>query len=145
MGIRPHFPQQGEDVLIRSPFPNGFDDGHTPISGRNIQVPVFHGLRLPVSLPAHLGQGLLEFPVEIHAQADGLVEQDRHLPLGIGCGFFRPVAVSLCVLLIVPDPMLQQFDQFFVERQLGRGIFVVAAVVLMVVMAHGNLLSGFGS
>ena len=49
MGIRPHFPQQGEDVLIRSPFPNGFDDGDTPFSGRNIQVPMFHGLRLPVS------------------------------------------------------------------------------------------------
>jgi len=198
MGIAPHFPQQGEDVLIRSPFPNGFDDGHAPFSGRNIQVPMFHGVRLPVSievvsqpritpegkaqadskaqsacggcafreacnppaadhrgsdgdmkplLPAHLRQGLLEFPVEIHTQADGLVEQDRHLPLGIGCGFFRPVAVSLRVLLIVPDPMLQQFDQLVIERKLGRMavVMVVVMMIVVVVMAHGNLLSEFGN
>ncbi len=45
MRIAPHFPQQVKDILIRSPLPNGFDDGHAPLSGRNIQVPMFHGIR----------------------------------------------------------------------------------------------------
>jgi hypothetical protein len=42
----------------------------------------------------------------------------------------------------VPDPVLQQFDQLVIERKLGW--MAVVMMIVVVVLAHGDVLSGFG-
>jgi hypothetical protein len=40
--------------------------------------------------------------------------------------------------------MLQQFDQLVIERKLGRMAMVRVMMIVVVVLAHGDVLSGFG-
>jgi hypothetical protein len=49
-------------------------------------------------------------------------------------GFFRPSPVSSGMIVIVPDPMVQELDHLFFEGHLGLNLMMVMVAVIVVVV-----------